>query len=121
MVRKKSFGSGRSLSQSQDFRICESGTSLVENEAEIATDPAIQVSEVAEKMMTKMEHLLQDQEEYPFLTTLYAVRIQTRRSLDRHNYTHTGELLGSPIHATIAFSFEKYQLSSLSQTWYKII
>ena len=48
----------------------------------------------------------------PVLAMLYAVRIQTRRSFD-HNYTQTGELIGSPIQATIAFCFVyvKYQLS----------
>ena len=52
----------------------------------------------------RVHNLLQEQEKYPFLTTLYSGRIQTRRNLDRHNYTHTGEFLDSPIHETIAFS-----------------
>jgi hypothetical protein len=42
----------------------------------------------------RAQRLLQDQEEYPFLVTLYVVRIQMCRSLDRHNYTHTGECQG---------------------------
>jgi hypothetical protein len=51
------------------------------------------------------------------LATLYTVRIQTRRSLDRRNYTHTGEFIGSPTHATIAFCFVyvEYQQSFLIQ------
>ena len=40
-----------------------------------------------------------------FLSTLYTVRIQTRRSLDRHNYSHTGELIDSPNHTTIDILF----------------
>ena len=66
----------------------------------------------------------QDQEEYPFLATLYAVRIQTRRSLDRHYYTHIGELHGSTIHAISASVVFIHVVNtngrSLSEAWCKI-
>ena len=36
-----------------------------------------------------------NREECPFLTTLYALWIHTRRILDRHDYTHSVELASS--------------------------
>jgi hypothetical protein len=43
----------------------------------------------------RVHNLFWNREECPFLATLYAVRIHTRRSLDRHDYTHSDELISS--------------------------